>query len=241
MSASRIVLATLLVVGCARAPVVHSAWDGKPHREPAAEPADSPPAEDAGESELAKEMHARIDELALVGPHVVRGDVGSARALGEDLLVRIGESDGPPQWRPYVAAVRVELRALADARDLAAAAEATARVAAQCGVCHEDLDVRPRLDDEPMPTHDADPMRLHAWGMNRLREGLVAPSQDRWLQGTATFASLPGCTEPDPSRRDLCNRVKLLAHRAHVAETTNARVHLYGDLLTTCSGCHAKR
>jgi hypothetical protein len=83
-------------------------------------------------------------------------------------------------------------------------------------------------------------MRLHAWGVARLHEGLLGPSSERWLQGTATFAALPGCEQPEPARRELCSRVKALAHRAHVAETAEARVHLYGELLGTCAACHAR-
>lgn len=188
-------------------------------------------------------MHARLDELALLEPHIVRGDVARATSLGAELLEHIRDEDGPREWAPHLAALRVEVRALARADDLADAAQATARVAAGCGSCHAAADAVVELDDAPMPARGSDApsaMRLHAWSMARLREGLVAPSLDRWLQGTATFAALPGCNEGDAAREDLCTRVELLAHRAHVAETNAARVQLYGELLATCADCHAR-
>jgi cytochrome c553 len=186
-------------------------------------------------------MHERLDGLALVEPLVVRGDLEHARSVGEELFATMGDDDAPTEWRPHVAAVRVELRALTHAEDLAAAASATARVAAQCGACHEALAAAPRLDDAPMPgggNDEAAAMRLHAWAVGRMREGLIGPSLERWLQGTATFAALPGCREPDPARSDLCKRTKLRAHRAHVADSTQARVLAYGELLATCAACH---
>jgi hypothetical protein len=237
------VLSMLVFLACAPAPVVRPAWDGNPDaRRGEASDVDTTPAQDTTDTALAKEMHDRLDELSLIGPHVVRGDVERARTLGGELLGRI-DDEGPEAWAPHVAALRIEVRTLVGADDLPAAAHATARIAAQCGACHDALDIDPRLEEQPMPDGDLDErsrMRLHAWGMARLREGLVGPSLDRWLQGTATFAALPGCREADASRRELCTRVELLAHRAHVTETTSARVHLYGELLATCAGCHAK-
>ena len=231
----------LVLLACTPAAVVRPAWDGTPAHHTDAT-VQTPPAEDGTESALAKAMHERLDELSAIGPHVVRGDVEHASALGRELLERLGD-EGPEDWRPHVAALRVEVRTLVGADDLPAAARATAGIASQCGACHEALDVDPRFDEAPMPDGELDErarMRLHAWGMARLREGLVGPSLERWLQGTATFAALPGCREGDASRRELCKRVEVLAHRAHVTETTTARVHLYGDLLATCAGCHAK-
>ncbi len=234
----RAAVTMLALVACARAPVVRSSWDGKAAPGTGDAPDAAAPSESTHDTELAAAMHARLDELALAGPAVVRGDVARARAVADRML---GETEGGPQrWSPHLAALRVEVRALAHADELADAAAATARVSAQCGACHEALQADVRLADAPMPAHGSDPMLLHAWSVERMREGLIVPSSERWLQGTATFASLPGCQEPEASRMRLCERVKVLAHRAHVAETTDARTRVYGELLATCSECHAK-
>lgn len=237
-------LALVGVLGCPEGPPVHSAIDLHPPEDPGAEP-EAPAAEPAPPSALVVHMHEQLASVSRIQQAAIRGDVESARRAGVELSALLDE-DQPAAWQPSLDSMRGELEALEHADDLRAVGNAVARLGASCGHCHRDQGVTPALPplDPPEPAADFEAaMRDHRWAVDRMWEGLVGPSGDRWIRGSTMFVVLPGCDETtapeDEARRALCERTQSLARRGHVARSLEARSTIYGRLLTTCAECHA--
>jgi len=134
--------------------------------------------------------------------------------------------------------------AAAMAHDLGPAAAATASLGATCGACHEATGADPMFDPDPPPMQDegaAAAMRRHQWGVDRMWEGLIMPSQESWRWGAETIDETPGCTDVDPEdayRIELCQKVEALGRSALDARTRDDRTRIYGEFLATCSSCH---
>lgn len=194
-------------------------------------------------------MHAWFLSIDAAEHAVVRGDTAAAREEGRGLAEKLHAAAPPGAWVAVVSEITREADALARAETLEAAGSSVARLAEHCGDCHASLRVEPALPAlESMPPRRAgrDPsmtMKWHGWAAERMWEGLVGPSDDRWVRGTATFVALPGCDETSPSgtgegAHARCESTRALAQRGHVATTLEDRAAIYGKLLATCAECH---
>jgi cytochrome c553 len=150
-------------------------------------------------------------------------------------------------WIPFVRSLRSTAAEVEHAENLQAAAKGTADLALSCGECHEALDDGPTFDPPPEPPagdEAAAVMHRHRWATDRLWEGVVQPSTERWMQGIDALQRLPDCQE-DPGGEQLTadieaaraatERVRL---QAKDATDLRDRARLYGELLGTCSTCH---
>ena len=135
----------------------------------------------------------------------------------------------------------------AAAPDLPAAGALTGRLGRACSRCHEAHGAIVTFAWEPPPDEAptlAAQMKRHQWAAARLWEGLVGPSEEMWTDGTQTLAGIRldlAAVTGDTPRGDLAalaGKVRELASRARAVANHDARATLYGELMSTCAGCH---
>jgi len=150
-------------------------------------------------------------------------------------------------WQPFVDELRGAAREVLAAEDLPTAAALAARLGRACSRCHEARDAVVTFAWDPEPPDEPAlqaQMRRHQWAAARLWEGLVGPSDEMWSEGTRTMAAMKldtalitgGVPRGDVSA--LAGEVRELARRATALTGHDERRILYGELLSTCAGCH---
>jgi len=221
--------------------------------DPARPPAESPPAPartpvaSATPPDAAtlkghmREHFAAVSELQRA---IARGHLDEAKQLA-DWLGSHDETllDG---WQPYVDELKAAAAAVHDAKDLPVAAALAGRLARACSKCHEARSATvafawlPAPDDQPTLETQ---MKRHQWAAARMWEGLVGPSDELWDQGTRTLAAtqLDLVAAGGSGRGDitaLARRVSELAKQGAKITDQDERARWYGELLSTCAGCH---
>ncbi|MGD2070504.1 MAG: hypothetical protein PVI57_17645 [Gemmatimonadota bacterium] len=212
------VLVALLALGCASSP---------PDRE-----------------EVRRHMFATFWRMGSIPDRLVVGDLEGvrmpARWLGEQIEAEpmMGDPDRTERMRELAGRV-------VDAATVEDAAMAVTRLAAECGDCHEENQGGPVYGDvSPIPvgsrleTH----MLRHIWASSRLWEGLVAADATHWDRGARVLTEDPlrffENLEGDRSVPERARRIHELGERALETSDRFARAEVYGELITTCAGCH---
>lgn len=235
-----------LLAGCPEGPPVRSALELHPPAPTGAAPVAPAPAEPS--PALAESMHERFAWVSAIQEVTIQGDVAEARTLAEGFAAELPGPDAsvPAAWRPHLDALRGELEGLGHADDLRDAGASVARLGMLCGRCHLDAQVTPDLPQLPAPAQGSrleDAMHAHQWAVDRMWEGLIGPSDERWIRGSTMFVAIPGCTATteagDAEGQALCKHAQSLARRGHVTQSLEGRAAIYGRLLATCAGCHA--
>lgn len=233
--------------GCPQGPPFRAGWQTGGSEPPATRP--TPEAPTRHDPIAVALMHRRLARVTAARDAVIEGDDAAARSAVANLPTELRAAAPPPSWVPFVDALANEAVALQATTDSDQVAASVARLAAGCGDCHDALGVQPLHDTIPaLPNRSpsaeiAEEMRWHVWSVDRMWEGLIAPSPDRWVRGTATFSTLPGCASrdrerDDGSQTDPCAITHALAQRAHLAADPDARAAAYGRLLASCESCH---
>ncbi|MCB9712847.1 MAG: hypothetical protein H6712_03270 [Myxococcales bacterium] len=239
-------LGSLVLLACPEGPPVHSALDLRAPEGSGVPAAEGSPPEPAPSSAVVERMHQQLELVSRIQRATIAGDLEQARAAGLELGTALDQGEAPPEaWRPILEAMRGELEALEHADDLRATGAAVARLGSGCGRCHQAQGITPTLPELTAPEEvegfDA-AMRGHRWASDRMWEGLVGPSDERWIRGATMFVVLPGCDETmagaSEAWRAQCQHAESLARRGHVARSLEARSTIYGRLLTTCAQCH---
>lgn len=158
----------------------------------------------------------------------------------------------PEGSETYLAEMQGFARQAGQATSLADAAHAMGGIAKTCGTCHQKNIAEPLTKwtgslspGEDVATH----MTRHAWAVERMWEGLVLPSDDKWAKGAKALEEAPFKPEAvaGTSSEDIAiqKEVELLEKRCHgigskaeTATDATERANLYGELLTTCASCH---
>jgi hypothetical protein len=164
------------------------------------------------------------------------------------LVADLDEPDVLPIWKPYVDDIRASARAVIATADTTAAARTMAGLGRACARCHQQANAKLVFADDPAPPSEK-PLRAtmasHQWAANRMWQGLLAPSTERWNDGARALAEAPLAItaevgEPPHSLgiADDVSRIRLLARRAQTTTELDARTELYGELLGTCVQCH---
>lgn len=174
-----------------------------------------------------------------------RGDLEAARQAAAR-IADVGEIPGLA-WdaEPYLHDMRLNAERIRDATTFKEAAAATGSTAAACGRCHARAEAGPHPEGTTTAPSAAEDTRSHmtqhAWAMDRMWEGLVVPSTDRWRAGARLLAEQPVSAHGLSSDLSLASaRVHELARQAMDDETPGERATRYGRLLTDCAGCHAE-
>jgi cytochrome c553 len=156
----------------------------------------------------------------------------------------------PLAWMGGIARLQASARQTANAESLEAAASGIATLAGICGRCHLDqghvlpLGSVQIAAETPQPDGITTRMSRHAWAVERLWAGLVAPSDESWRAGAAALEHAPlrtpkpNSTAPHDFARDFAE-LRTLGARARNEDAPDMRVELYGKMLATCSRCHA--
>jgi hypothetical protein len=212
---------------------------------PAPAPVVVAPAPPADASALVEHMREHFGAVAELERAIVRGHLDEAR----DQARWIADHPEPLQegWQPFLDEVHAAAAEVATAKDLPAAGALAARLGRACASCHEARAAVVTFEWEPKPEDKPDlrsQMRLHQWGAARLWEGLVGPSDAMWTEGLSALqaanldvpTAASGLPRGDVSA--LADKVKQLSTRALDLQDEKERAALYGELLSTCAGCH---
>lgn len=177
---------------------------------------------------------------------MVRGDLTAARRAAG----RIAEVEEIPglTWDAgmYLARMRAEAILVQSARTFDAAAVSTGRMGAACGACHARGGVGPRFPGTaPEPTVEEDDpdfhMIRHGWAVDRMWEGLVVPSGERWQAGAHLLGDHPlSVAGVSPEIALMAARVHEMAKQAEGDETQDERAERFGRIISDCAGCHAE-
>lgn len=193
--------------------------------------------------EPGEDMWVHFGDVATIQLAMARGELDRARRAAE----RVEESrdiPGVPEgWDEDVEQLRRYAEAIRSARSFSVAAEAAAYMVASCGDCHVSHDVGPIFGDVPAPPEvgEVDHMVEHVWAADRLWEGLMIPSDQRWMAGARVLADhavpmdlLIQGTSP------LGVQLKALGLEALGDGTLDQRAGRYARILNTCADCHTR-
>ena len=196
--------------------------------------------------EVRARMHVRFAATQRVGVAIALSDLTRAHEEAR-LIAKLDEPEVLPEWQPYVDNVIAAARQIELTKDTVAAANMTALLGRRCAQCHVALRARIKFPKEPAPITDrklATNMASHQWAASRMWEGLIGPSDDRWLEGARLLSGArwsivaEGDVPPELGVADDVARVRLYASRAIAAKTQDDRATIYGELLGTCARCH---
>ncbi len=177
---------------------------------------------------------------------LVRGDLDGYH--GAAAVIAAEGEHGPP-WSRSTSVREVAKRA-GEATTVRAAADAVAELGVVCGDCHRSQG-GPKLDIGAPPSAVATGslrMARHRWAAETMWQGLMQPSDAAWKTGSEVFANAPlvldavAADEPMPKQLEaftLAARASATAREASSAMDAGDRRRLFGELYTTCAGCHA--
>ena len=152
----------------------------------------------------------------------------------------------PDAWRPHAVHVRRAAKRAGEGTDGETAARAIGALGAACGECHAAMGRGParepagfsELGEEDLVAR----MHRHGWAMERMWEGLMMPWDESYRVGAQVLAE--GKLELEKDVKDAAKlragleTVRSLGKQAVTLQHTDERAALYGDLISTCAGCH---
>lgn len=182
---------------------------------------------------------------------VVDGDLEDLREPLQALADYNYASVVPGGWMRGVAELQAAARVTAKAENLTVAASGVAAMTRVCGECHEQQGHRLALFPEEVTTKTpksdnfSTRMHRHAWGSERLWEGLMAPSEQAWQAGAAALAHAPVKSPklPAGAPKDFAAslaKLRDLGLRASQATSAEERSNLYALTLAMCADCHSQ-
>lgn len=211
-----------------------------------AAPGDAAVIEDApADASLKQHMFEHFSAISELQRAIAHGHLDEAKQHAQWLLDHAEPT--AEGWRPYVDEMRAAAGEVARAPDLPMAAALAARLGRACSRCHAARSAVITFAWEPAPDESPDlqvQMKRHQWAAARLWEGLVGPSDEMWIEGTSVlagakldaWAATGGAPRGDVAA--LAAKVRQLAARATKITALSDRELLYGELLSTCAGCH---
>jgi len=235
-----VALAAALIGGCKgeQAP----AQDQPAAAQPAAaeQPAPNP--------ELAVAMTEHFARASALEQAVIDGDLEAVASHAKWLVDELPAKQLPATWQPSLARMQAAAGEAAKAEDLAGAAAATGAVIQSCGACHLAVGAGPTFAAAtPVPEGEDSKSRMlrHQWAAERMREGMIGPSDERWQLGAGAVSVAPPEPCPIENAEILADDVLKLRERiyelgAEAAKTPAGpeRARVYGEYLSTCAGCH---
>jgi len=200
-------------------------------------------------AEVSAHMRDHFNRASDLQRAVVNGDREGIKKAAGWLADHSKMSGAPASWDPYLEEMRNAAEVAAGSTDLYTAAKATARVGAACGDCHKahGADVKFEIDGALAEGGDAIAhMQRHVWASARLWEGLMVPSAEVWQSGARALDEVPLVPEEVTDDTELMAEVQLTANKVHElgaaarqALDPSTRAATYGEMLATCSRCHA--
>jgi hypothetical protein len=192
-------------------------------------------------------MHQRFTAAARLELAVVHGDLSGAQADAHE-LAELDQPDALMRWQPYFEEIREAARQIEVTPGIIGAARLTAVLGRRCARCHEAIGARIAFPAGPAPSGDPKlvvQMVSHQWAAEQMWQGLIGPSDGRWLAGARALSQAPlhivaqAVTPTSELDVDDVARIRLYARRAEAAGSQDARADLFGTMLGTCAHCHA--
>jgi len=192
------------------------------------------------------EMMAHFAASDIMLSALLRGDLEAYRSAAA-ILAAEGRQ-GPAFSRST--ALRDAANLAREAATIRDAAFAAAAIGATCGNCHRTEGGPSDSIGSPPTSVEKGSLRMarHRWAADRMWQGLIEPADDAWYAGAQVFADAPLVFDAVPGSAPqeqqvaaftLAARAHAVAEEARSAVTTGERVRLFGELYTTCAGCHA--
>jgi cytochrome c553 len=190
-------------------------------------------------------MHENFDLLRTIEKLLVRGRLDEARSLAR-AIAEAPDEPGLGPWAKQAMVVRDRAAALANAKDSAEACRLEARLAEACASCHAEAGVIPELRSAKrvppdQPTIEAR-MARHLWATDRLWEGIVGAADESWRDGLDVLAAAPlDAPQITGERSAFARQLQRQADQARRTQRNPLaeRARAYGEILVTCTGCHA--
>jgi hypothetical protein len=214
---------------------------------PASPPAEQPAAAAAQPSaDTAARMANHFGRIREVEEAVVRGDLEAAKAAAQWVADHQDATGLPAGTESYVTTTRNAARAVAASTSLGNAGVATAFAVAACGECHAAAKVSPKMPEPSPPAAvpaAAAHMLPHQHALDLMYRGMVGPSETLWKQGAEALKASP-LGDKDAAKASKADaaaeaRVHEIAGRAAQAADAGARIAIYGELIGSCTSCHA--
>jgi len=211
------------------------------------DPQDAPPSARFEHDMIVRfHMHESFDLLRAIEKLLIRGRLDEARSFAR------GISDAPDEpglgaWSRPAALVRERAAALATARGVDEACRRAAQLADACAGCHGESGASPEFRSPGQipadrPTIEAR-MARHLWATDRLWEGIVGGADDAWRAGLDVLSTTPlpasGLAKQQSAFGRKLQRLAEQARLRQATDTAQDRARSYGEILVTCSGCHA--
>jgi mono/diheme cytochrome c family protein len=186
---------------------------------------------------------ARIGEIQSA---LILADLERAQRAGRWMAEHPSSEGLAPEWDSYVNQMRLDARAVETSANLEEAALAASRLAQTCGACHMATGPGLRFVSASAPDQGdtrAAHMLRHLWAVDRMWEGLIAPSDDAWTAGADALTGDPLGRDELPAgygrAAAIADRVHELGERAESLPQGTGRAGVYAELVTTCAQCHA--
>lgn len=188
-------------------------------------------------------MWLHFQDVSEVQLAMARGELERAREAArrvEEIRVIPGIPEG---WEAEVDRLRRYAAAIRTARTFEIATSAAAHMAASCGACHQAHDVGPIFTAVPAAPEpgEVEHMVEHVWAADRLWEGLMIPSDERWTAGARVLAEhLVPMHLLARGTSGLGVQLKSLGLDAMHDTTLQDRAQRYAEVLNTCADCHRR-
>lgn len=212
-----------------------------------ADPQDAPPSARFEHDMIVRfHMHENFDLLRAIEKLLIRGQLDEARTFAR-AIAGAPDEPGLGAWSQHAALVRERAATLATARGVDEACRRVAQLANACAGCHGESGASPEFRSPGQippdrPTIEAR-MARHLWATDRLWEGIVGGADDAWRAGLDVLSTTPlQVSELSKERSAFGRKLQRLADQARLrqaTETAQDRARSYGEILVTCSGCHA--
>jgi cytochrome c553 len=194
-------------------------------------------------------MTVHFQRVAEIEAALIRGDLPGARAAAVYIADHEEPAGLPDAGRPWLSAMRSEARATAAATDIASAAGTAGRMIKTCGDCHHATRRGPTIVVGSLPGEGGSATRTemtqHQWAADRMRDGLIGPSDIAWAAGSVALSNDP-IYQADVGVRtgrfqqmeEMARRSVELGRRAVVLRDGFERAAAYGEFVASCAACH---
>ena len=205
------------------------------------------------ESEVGDHMHEHLGRISAIKSFIIMGDLDGVREPAKWLAEHNSVAGLPDNYQPYVDSMRSHARDVLVAPDLKTAAMAVSEIAITCSNCHQANEVELAFGFDSEPDEWAEivvHMQRHQWGVDRMWEGLIGPSDASWDRGTDMLVDVPlhpfevmdkTASEAEIVAIDkIARRLHSLGSRGGYTKTLDERSKMFGEVLSICAECHTK-
>ena len=229
--------------------VLASACGGSPPADKPAETAAPAAAVPASPPSVSAHMDDHFGKAAEAHYALLRGDLEAAKEPATWIAEHQEVAGLPAAAGPAIEQMRKGARQMAEAVDVAAAAQGAAAMAVACGQCHAASGAMPKFRQvAPVAARSEASAHMieHQQALDLLYQGLIGPSARAWADGAKALKGVPlaGAKLPqDPlltkERLAAEAAVHALADQAAAATDVPTKTEVYGKLAANCASCHA--